>query len=255
MWGGFTFYSSTNNTVSDSRVSSNSYALTFYRSEGNIFHHNYFVDNERQVVSDFLTPFSSMSSGYLSANAWDDGFEGNYWSDYTGVDQNGDGIGDSQFIIDANNQDRYPLMTAQPKIDVTPPELHVISPGPGEVLNSSTVTVMWEGWDDLSGINRYEIRMDGGIWLIFVINGASMHTFTGLGDGRHTLEVRAFDNAGNMREDSFEFFVNTGGFQLPSYMGEVVIAVVIIVAIGVALYVVKMKGLPTRRATSRRLVR
>jgi len=255
VWGGFTFYSSTNNIVSNSGFSGNSYALTFYRSEGNIFHHNYFVDNERQVVSDFLTPFSTKSSGYLSANAWDDGFEGNHWGDYTGADQNRDGIGDSPFIIDANNQDRYPLMTASPKLDVTPPELHVISPSPGEVLNSSTVTVVWEGWDDLSGINRYELRMDGGIWQIFVLTGASTHTFTGLSDGRHTLEVRAFDNAGNMREDSFEFFVNRGGFQLPSYMGEVVIAVGIIVAVGVALYVVKMKGLPTRKATSRRLVR
>jgi len=42
---------------------------------------------------------------------------------------------------------------------------------------------------------------------------------------------------------------------LPSYMGEVVIAVAIIVAVGVALYVVKLKGLPKRRAISRRLVR
>ena len=52
-------------------------------------------------------------------NAWDDGVEGNYWSDYNGSDsffgpyQNmsgSDGIGDTPYIIDENNQDNYPLM-------------------------------------------------------------------------------------------------------------------------------------------------
>jgi parallel beta-helix repeat protein len=43
-------------------------------------------------------------------NAWDDGVEGNYWTDYTGVDLNPDGIGDTEHMIDENNTDRYPLM-------------------------------------------------------------------------------------------------------------------------------------------------
>ncbi|MDD3792425.1 MAG: hypothetical protein PHY74_04775, partial [Candidatus Bathyarchaeota archaeon] len=43
-------------------------------------------------------------------HTWDDGKEGNYWSDYTGTDDNTDGIGDTPYIIDALNQDRYPLM-------------------------------------------------------------------------------------------------------------------------------------------------
>jgi len=57
----------------------------------------------------------------VSANIWDDGFPsgGNYWSDYIGVDLYGglsqnetgsDGIGDTPYIIDANNQDNYPLI-------------------------------------------------------------------------------------------------------------------------------------------------
>jgi len=54
-------------------------------------------------------------------NIWDDGYPsgGNYWSDYNGTDlfsgsyQNetgSDGIGDTPYVIDENNQDNYPLI-------------------------------------------------------------------------------------------------------------------------------------------------
>lgn len=45
-----------------------------------------------------------------SGNMWDNGYEGNYWSHYTGQDSNGDGIGDTPFVIDSKNKDHYPLM-------------------------------------------------------------------------------------------------------------------------------------------------
>jgi hypothetical protein len=64
-------------------------------------------------------------------NKWDNGYPsgGNYWSDYNGTDlysgpyQNvtgSDGIGDTPYVIDANNTDHYPLMGAFTDFNVAP---------------------------------------------------------------------------------------------------------------------------------------
>jgi hypothetical protein len=47
---------------------------------------------------------------YYGSNSWDCGYAGNFWSNYTGVDMDGDGIGDDSHVIDLNNVDRRPLM-------------------------------------------------------------------------------------------------------------------------------------------------
>jgi parallel beta-helix repeat protein len=51
-------------------------------------------------------------------NYWDNGKQGNYWRNYNGADNNRNGIGDTPYVIDANNVDHYPLMNP-----VTIPEL------------------------------------------------------------------------------------------------------------------------------------
>lgn len=102
---------SDNNIVKNNVVSNNYYGIVLFSSDRSKIYHNNFINNVQQVLS----------SG--SANTtWDNGYRsgGNYWSDYTGVDllcgpdQNetgSDGIGDTQYIIDNSNQDRYPLIT------------------------------------------------------------------------------------------------------------------------------------------------
>ena len=46
--------------------------------------------------------------------AWDNGKEGNYWSNYTGVDANLDGIGDTPYVVRSDyvyTIDMYPLVS------------------------------------------------------------------------------------------------------------------------------------------------
>jgi len=45
--------------------------------------------------------------------AWDDGSRGNYWSDYTGIDRNNDGIGDVPHVLNGTkgSKDNFPLMS------------------------------------------------------------------------------------------------------------------------------------------------
>lgn len=122
-WFGIGIYYSNNNSITENKIINNSYGIWLYNalentismndisantesgiephsSSNNAIFHNNFLDNTNQVVSDG------------SVNVWDDGYPsgGNYWDDYSGVDVNGDGIGDTARPIDVNNQDRYPLM-------------------------------------------------------------------------------------------------------------------------------------------------
>ena len=88
------------NTIRDNIIKNNSIGICIEISKDNIIHHNNFINNTQQVYI--------KTSGY--ANFWDNGFEGNYWSNYTGVDSDHDGIGEAKYIIDENNQDNHPLM-------------------------------------------------------------------------------------------------------------------------------------------------
>jgi len=94
------FKYSSNNTIYNNLITENSRGIGLYfKSENSRVYDNNFIDNNNHaIVSVHCTGF------------WDNGVEGNYWSNYTGVDSTHDGIGDTPHIINANNTDRYPLM-------------------------------------------------------------------------------------------------------------------------------------------------
>ena len=132
---------STENVIRYNNISGNKIGIELGYSErasSNSIYHNNFVNN---------SPHQVLSAG--SVNLWDDGYPsgGNYWSDYTGVDQysgpyqnetGSDGIGDTPYEIDGNNQDNYPLMNPW-----CPPDVAVISVTPVLPYGASAVFPTW----------------------------------------------------------------------------------------------------------------
>jgi len=99
---------SSDNSVSGNNIANNANGIYLTSSSSNSICHNNFIQNDQQVHdSSWELPMF-----VPSINIWDDGYPsgGNHWSNYTGVDANGDGIGDTPYVIDENNKDRYPLM-------------------------------------------------------------------------------------------------------------------------------------------------
>ncbi len=100
---GISMISSNNQFISGNDIVENLvYGLTLAGSlSGNIINHNNFIDNTNQAWDD---------NQVWGANNWD----GNYWSDYPGIDINGDGIGDTDLPWPFNwgywGSDFYPFM-------------------------------------------------------------------------------------------------------------------------------------------------
>ncbi|MEW6070412.1 MAG: NosD domain-containing protein, partial [Candidatus Thermoplasmatota archaeon] len=96
---GFELVHSSNNTIDSCIISNNQLGIELRSySNNNSIRHNNFINNT-------LNGYDTCS------NYWDDGSEGNHWSDYNGTDANNDRIGDTPYNIPGGvNKDNYPLM-------------------------------------------------------------------------------------------------------------------------------------------------
>jgi len=88
---GLFFYSSTNNTITGNLVKGNKTGVKIWAgSLRNEVAGNSFIGNARQVFYVGTTEIE-----------WGDGERGNYWSDYLGWDQDGDGVGDRPYRVNS----------------------------------------------------------------------------------------------------------------------------------------------------------
>ena len=90
--------------------------------------------------------------------------------------------------------------------DTTPPNVGFIWPKDGDHLGNQLVPLAWKGTDNYGyPIQRYELRIDQGSWMDMGLDEMSNMT---LFEGAHDVSVRAYDMAGNVRQNSISFRID-----------------------------------------------
>lgn len=114
---GFVAWGGNNNTFFANDLVNNTCGVEVGYLEGSptncTLHHNNFIGSIQQVstrTSQTYIP-GLWSEPFNLTGVFDDGREGNYWSDYVGTDSDGNGKGDTPYLIDSDRKDNYPLMT------------------------------------------------------------------------------------------------------------------------------------------------
>ncbi|UCE37856.1 MAG: right-handed parallel beta-helix repeat-containing protein [Thermoplasmata archaeon] len=199
---GMYLYASQNNNITNNTVSSNTmYGISLAGSSNNLVYHNNIIDNTNQA-------FDDSNNG----NQWDNGYPagGNFWSDYTGFDFNStptqdvpppDGIGDTEYWVDLDSLDNYPLMDLK---DLIPPLIWLISPANNSVITPSDILdFKITDWD----FDYANYSLNGGPNLLFLDPfDISVSSWS---DGLHVVTVQAKDINNNYAERTFYFTVDS----------------------------------------------
>jgi parallel beta-helix repeat protein len=170
-YGIFLDYNSNSNIITYNILAGNQIYGIFLRGDyaygwckNNKIYHNNFMNNTYHAID------------FNSYNFWDNGYPsgGNYWDDYTGVDQYSgpeqnepypDGIGDTPYDIpEGENHDRYPYMNLNGWPLNHPPYVpHNPHPENGMINVDRDTDISWIGGDlDPEDIVTYDIYFEQG---------------------------------------------------------------------------------------------
>jgi parallel beta-helix repeat protein len=223
VWGLSLAYSSKHNIISENNITGNYAAMWFYKASNNTIYHNNFINN-----SDSVADIGARSTPSL--NIWDNGEEGNFWDDYNGKDENGDGIGDNPYKVNDNNQDLYPLMKLwHPTIpfDAVPPRISISSPV-DKVYNESNVRLSFSIYEPSSSLSY---SLDGQENVTIVGNT----TLSELPNSAHYLVVYVADRSGNIGASEIAYFTVDVPKPFPTTL--VIASVITVSVIGIGLLI------------------
>jgi nitrous oxidase accessory protein NosD len=116
---GIQLLKSSSNLIAANNLKDTGLAIRIALSKNNTFYYNNFLE---------MTEYGNKVVGYIeddNLELWSDKKQGNYWSNYDGVDANNDGVGDTPYIIDKKRQDPYPLMTPYNTTDIKGIDIHM----------------------------------------------------------------------------------------------------------------------------------
>ncbi|MEM0487453.1 MAG: NosD domain-containing protein [Sulfolobales archaeon] len=129
---GISLFGSSSNTVARNTVAGNGYGIYLEESSNNTIYLNYFLSNTYNYkcvlceVGNSQRWFSLEPLKYFYRGKEYVSYLGNYWSNYSGPDRNGDGVGDEPHVLDDANRDPFPLVAAS--LDYKFPELFPTTP-------------------------------------------------------------------------------------------------------------------------------
>lgn len=90
------------------------------------------------------------------------------------------------------------------QIDSVPPKVVRVTFEGGEVTTNSSPTIRVDATDDLSGLDRIAIQVDGGEGIEYPVAISNTYRLSKLSPGKHTVTVTVFDKASNQAKATAE---------------------------------------------------
>jgi len=205
---GITISIGNNTKITKNNLEDNEKGIYLSSSSGNIVSRNIIRNNKENgvYISENIDPSPSTQNLFFqnsflnnSVHAYDNGINnywnnsiiGNYWDNYTGIDSNDDGIGDTPHTFQ-NSTDYLPI------VDITAPTIIINSPISLEVFGESAPDFNVEITDILLDTMWYKI--DNGFTNITLISNGTINQvlWDSLPEGNIIIRFYANDSAGNI---------------------------------------------------------